>query len=350
MLTIKRVIGSFILVSMGIPILFAVIWAYGITKALVSPDFISNLPQDILSELPLLIDDLSSDIETQWHGIDDEARIWLKAYRENGTDLNKLLKDSGIETWMQTDLQSAFLEIGDILRGERAISNVDLNMRPLKLALKNPILINELSSIIAKLPPCSPLDNTWWQDRLEQTIISEGQHELKLKPCRPADLENISTALTIYLGNEIEQIPDSIEMLHVDQDLPRGLDITRWLARFMLLLFVIPALFIFLGALIASDSRPSFLRWVGFPTLIGAGLVFILTSTVTRFLPNILFYNPEFQLEFRGYEFLTSKLFTFFSSISQHLFLPVNKVAMIISVIGIVTIALSYAFNTNKDQ
>ncbi len=350
MLTTKRVIGSFILLFIGIPVLFGVIWAYGITKAVVSPDFISNLPQEIMSELPLLIEDISSDIETRWHGVDEESRIWLRAFRENGTDLNTLFVESGLEDWLKTDLQTAFQEVGDILRGERMIGNVALDMRPLKTALKSPVLIKEITAIIDRLPPCSPVDETWWQDRIEQTVLSEGRYSLKLKPCRPSDLEKLPAALTLFFDHEIEKIPESVEILRVDRDLPRGLDITRWLARFMLLLFIVPALFIFLGALIASDSRPSFLRWVGFPTLIGAGLVFLLTSAVTRFIPNILFYNPEFQLEIRGYEFLTSKLFTFFSSISQHLFLPVNRVAMIICIIGIIIIALSFAFNQNRES
>lgn len=350
MLTVKRTIGAFIILFIAIPVLFAVIWAYGITKAVVSPEFISNLPQDLMAELPLLIEEVSADIETRWHGVDEDSRIWLKAFRENGTDLNRLLKESGLEDWIQSDVQSAFQEVGDILRGERTAGTVALDLRPLKAALKSPVIINEVAAIVSKLPPCSKVDDIWWTDRLEQTLASEGEYNLKLMPCRPSNMDNLPAALSLYIEREIEEIPDSVEMLHVDRDLPRGLDFTRWLAQFMLLIFIVPAFFIFLGALIGSDSRPSFLRWIGVPTLAGAGLVFLLTSTVTRFLPSLIFYHPDFQFEIRGYEFLTAKFFTLFSSISQHLFQPVNKAAMIISVIGIVLIALSYSFNTSKEE
>lgn len=349
MITIKRVIGTFILLFIAIPVLFGIIWAYGITRAIVSTDFISTLPQEIISELPLLVEDLSSDMGTRWHGLDEEERIWLNAYRESNTDLNKILSESGIEAWVRNDLQDSFLEIGAILRGEKPASDVELNMQPLKTALRSPVLINELSAIIAKLPPCNPVDDVWWQERLEQTVVSEGGYSLKLKPCRPANLENLPTALAIYFENKAAEIPDSVEMVHFDSDLPQGLNFTRWLSKSMILIFLIPAFFIFLGALIAANSRPSFLRWVGAPTLIGGGLVFLLTSAVTRYLPDLLWYSPDFQLKFHGYEFLSSRIYTFFSSISHHLFQPVNKVATIVCVIGIVLIALSFAFNTNKE-
>lgn len=350
MLTTKRIIGSFILVFIAVPILFGIIWAYGISKAIISPEFITNLPDDLLAELPTLLNEIAAESESTWYEMDEEQRIWLKAYKNSGTDLQQLIKDIGLATWVQKDLRNSFQKIGEMLRGERVFSHVELNMRPFKDALKNPLVINQIELIINKLPPCKQMEETWWQDRLEGTIQTEGRRKLKMMPCRPENLELLPIALQTSLASSIDEIPDSVELIDIADAPNRGIKLTRWASQFMLFLFIIPTLFIFLGAIIGSDSRPSFLRWLGVPTFVGGGLVFILTSSVTKFLPTLFLYNPDFQAEIRGYEFLTEKFFYFFSNITHHLFLPVNKVATITCIIGIVLIALSFAFNETNNK
>ncbi len=348
MLTFKKIIGFCVIAFIAVPLLFGMIWAYGLTRAVTSPDFISSLPDVILEDLPFVVEDIAKEIDSRCYDVDEDSRLWLKAFRDRGTDLNHIIRETGIESWLHNDVRKAFLEIGGFLRGDRGLGTVELNMRPLKTALKSPVLLDELVAVIEKLPACSPVDEVWWEDQAERAIESEGRMELKLKPCRPANLESIRGALALYLENEVEDISDSVELMHVEGDLPRGLDVAKWLSQFLLLLFVVPALFIFLGALIASDSRPSFLRWVGASTFVGGGLVFLLTSTVIRLLPNLVIYQPDFQLEFHGGDCIVPSLLSYLTEISQHFLQPVNKVATIICVIGIVVVALSFAYNEKK--
>jgi hypothetical protein len=352
MLTTKRIVGTFIALFIAIPILFGVIWAYGIAKAVVSPAFITNLPNEIVTELPTLVNEIAAESESRRYEMDEESRIWLKAYRESGTDLRQVIAASGLENWIHEEVQESFQQIGEMLRGERIFTNVELNMSPFKAALNSPIVLNQLTAIIEKLPPCTEMEETWWKDRVEQTLLSEGSQKLKIAPCRPSNIEELPEALKLSLEQAIADIPDRVELINIEEAPPQGFNLTRWVSRFMLFLFIVPAIFIFMAALIGSDSRASFLRWLGVPTFIGGGLVFILTSSMLKALPSVFFYHPEFQSEIRGYEFLTQKFFTFFSTITQNLFMPVNKVATIVCVIGIVSVALSFAVQgaNNKSE
>jgi len=42
----------------GLPILFAVIWAVGITRAAVSPELVSDLPKEIIEEVPSIVEEV----------------------------------------------------------------------------------------------------------------------------------------------------------------------------------------------------------------------------------------------------------------------------------------------------
>ena len=46
------------IIFIGLPLIFGIIWAVGITKAAVSPEFITAFPQEIIAEIPLIIDEV----------------------------------------------------------------------------------------------------------------------------------------------------------------------------------------------------------------------------------------------------------------------------------------------------
>lgn len=350
MVAFKKVFGFCLIAFLGVPLLFGMIWAFGLAKAVTSPDFISNLPREILEDLPVVVEEISNDLESHCLGLDDEGRIWLKAYRDRGTDLNRIVRETGMERWVQNEVRNAFLEVGDVLRGERKADTVELDLRPLKNALRSPVLLDEMVAVIERLPPCSPVDEVWWQEQLERAVVSEGRTPLKLKPCRPSSLEGIRETLSLYLEREVKDIPDHVELLGMEEELPAGFDLARWSSRFLLLLFIVPALFVFLGSLIASDSRPGFLRWVGASTFVGGGLVFLLTSTVMRLLPRLMAYGPEFHLNFYGRDCVAPHLLSYLSELGRLLLQPVDKAATVVCVIGIVLVALSFAFTDRNKQ
>ena len=49
---VRRLIGALIVILLGVPLLFAIIWAVGFTRAAVSPQMVSELPQRIATEVP----------------------------------------------------------------------------------------------------------------------------------------------------------------------------------------------------------------------------------------------------------------------------------------------------------
>jgi hypothetical protein len=49
----RKTIGALIIIIFGLPTLFAMIWAVGLIRATVSPEFMSDLPREIIAEVPL---------------------------------------------------------------------------------------------------------------------------------------------------------------------------------------------------------------------------------------------------------------------------------------------------------
>ena len=49
---VRKSIGVLIIIFIGIPVLFGVIWAVGVTRAVISPEFLSDLPQEIIQKIP----------------------------------------------------------------------------------------------------------------------------------------------------------------------------------------------------------------------------------------------------------------------------------------------------------
>jgi hypothetical protein len=50
--TARRLIGLLLIVFLGLPTLFGIIWAVGMIKASVSAEFLTDLPREIIADLP----------------------------------------------------------------------------------------------------------------------------------------------------------------------------------------------------------------------------------------------------------------------------------------------------------
>ena len=46
--SLRKIIGVFIMLFFALPLLFGIIWAVGTTKAVVSPEFLSDMPREII--------------------------------------------------------------------------------------------------------------------------------------------------------------------------------------------------------------------------------------------------------------------------------------------------------------
>jgi hypothetical protein len=111
-------------------------------------------------------------------------------------------------------------------------------------------------------------------------------------------------------------------------------------------LFLIPALFIFVGALIAASSRAGLLRWSGFSVMAGSIPVLVLAFTIKRLSLWAIAGGP---FGWRGHwnselgDLVLVKLRWIPMRIVDQLFSPVIYVAAVVAVIGIVLVALSYS-------
>jgi hypothetical protein len=149
MYVVRRLVGALIIILVGVPLLCAIIWAVGFTRAAVSPEMISELPQSIAAEVPRLIDDSLAAALSE-RGIRENSRAWLKAVADARISVTDLLMETGVTPWVKTEMTESFRAIASMLRGETEPRPVFLNLRPLKLALQHPAVERSLNQVLDK--------------------------------------------------------------------------------------------------------------------------------------------------------------------------------------------------------
>ena len=115
----RKIIGICIIVFFGLPILFGVTWAVGIIRATTSPEFISDLPQRIIADLPDAADQIFQAAQDEGSIRDSDTRAWFHAAAQTGISPKELLEKSGLMDWARGELTEALKQIGMVLRGER---------------------------------------------------------------------------------------------------------------------------------------------------------------------------------------------------------------------------------------
>lgn len=340
----RKFVGVIVIAFIGIPILMGIIWAVGVTRAVVSPEFLSELPREIIAKIPTLLDETLEAVDQEGAVKDREARTWVRAIADTHTSPKELLKQIGVMDWLQNELSNALEDIGKILRGEKRPQPIMLNMRPLKHALVHRDVIPYLKEVLEKLPPCSDLQTEEWVN-----AIMRGRAVDELPPCRPPELDKAVELLRLELEEAVADIPDEVNMFEVEKRYffrDSGLDIARTVVSMTYILFLIPLLFIGLGALIGATSGIGILRWIGWSTLIGGGLTFVLSRFTDKLVTwgvgigPIPYYDIDYS--FPMAEVVFDKAGDIALVVVNHLLTAVNSVSGTISIIGIVLIALSY--------
>jgi len=87
-------------------------------------------------------------------------------------------------------------------------------------------------------------------------------------------------------------VPDQVNLLEHSRFPRRNINIARTVTSFTYLLFLIPAAFILLGALVGARSKSHFFRWSGAATMVGGGLVLALSSLLKGIVPWALRVGP----------------------------------------------------------
>lgn len=341
---VRKTIALLIIIFIGIPALMAVIWAVGITQAVVSPEFLSDLPREIIDKVPNMLDEVLEDVDREYVITDERTRAWVRAFANASTSPKELLEEIGVMAWLENELSRSVEDIGKIFRGEMRPRTIMLNLRPLKSALKHEKIDQYLMEVLNKLPSCSDEQMREW---IAEADDLDGLEELP--PCRPQD---VAAAVKILRSNwiqEVEDIPNEVEMLKVEGRWhfgDSGVDIIRFVLSLTFFLFFFPAVILVVAALIATSSGSGILRWIGVSTLVGGILTLILSKFAGRFLEWGIDAFP-FSYSYTDIppvaEVFIEKTSDIYLGVVDHLFSGVNMVCGVVCIVGIVLIALSYA-------
>ncbi|HEX7502422.1 MAG TPA: hypothetical protein VF451_03285 [Acidobacteriota bacterium] len=336
----RTILGLLIMIFFAVPILFGVIWAVGLTQAVISQKTLSELPGEVIAEIPDLLDGMILAARDENSDMDYDTRTWLNAIAGARSTPKEVLQETGLNSWLKKELSGSLRSIGDILNGRSDARDVWLDMRPLKAAFSHPAMERWLSQVLEKLPACSSGQTQVW----ERIMLSTSPYDA-LPPCRPENTTGIAAAAVIR-DRITRDIPDQINIME-NTHFPHGrFNIAKTITSFTYLLFLIPAVFILLGALVAARSTSNFFRWSGAATMAGGGLVLALSSLVKGVIPWAMRVGPA------NYSSPWTHWHDAFSDhvggltlvISRHFISPVIAVAGAVCVVGLLLFAFSFTF------
>jgi hypothetical protein len=269
---------------------------------------------------------------------DENTRAWFKAAADAGVTPKQLMADIGLLDWLQYELSDSLDEVGEILRGERRARPITIDLRPLKDILMREELEQYLMRVLDELPPCDDEGERQWIQ-----IGRWGLDDRELPACRP-DMEVAREALTEWRMDAVMEMENEVEIFEDVEFVPFGL--SRALPILSSFLFVFPALFIFLGSLLAATSPASFFRWSGISTFLGALPALLLAFFVKHISLWGLRIAPFYSSEWDTWspelqELVFDKVSWIPMRIVDQIFSPVVTVAALVCVLGIVLFAIS---------
>jgi hypothetical protein len=337
--TARKIIGLLLIIFIGLPTLFGIIWAVGMIRASVSPEFLSDLPREIIAELPESADEIFRDARSDQFITDDRTRAWFDAAAKTGISPRELLEKTGLMAWMQDEVSDSLRQFGLVLKGERRPRPIAIDLRPLKAALLHPETERFLLETLNQLPPCDEQGMKAWAE----LVTSGSRHSLPA--CNPDP--DMAKAALLYARTElVEDIDDEFEVIEASYHFPVvPFGFSRMISYLSYLLFLIPAAFIFLGALIGASSPAGVFRWSGISVLAG-GVPALILSLGTKFISLWAIkawpygWHDAWPTELG--DLVMDKLSWIPMRVIDQLFTPVVGVAAIVCLAGIVIYALSF--------
>ncbi len=340
-MTARKIIGSLLVIFIGLPVLFGVTMAVGLVRATVSDKFLSDLPRDIIAEIPGTVDGLFRDIRDKDLRADEATQAWFDAAEKTGISPRTLMESTGLMAWLQGEVSESLRQLGEVLRGNSPVRSIAIDMRPLKKALLHPDMDRFFESLVANLPPCDERNQEIWKEK------AAGVHDGRdLPPCRP----DAVLARDIFLNERtraVEDIDDTIQILENVHPFPfERFGFAKVITWGSYLLFLLPALIILAGVLIAAKTRSGRLLWSGISVLVGSVPALILALGIQKFTAWVMrvgsfsWHHPWSSDVGRV---VMDRLDWIPLQIVNTLFSPVVGVAAVVAVIGMVLIALSYS-------
>jgi hypothetical protein len=338
---VRKIIGLLLIIFFGLPTLFGIIWAVGMVRASVSPEFLTDLPRKIIADLPSVTDEIFRDAQNEENISDPNTRAWFRAAAQTGISPRELMEKTGLSMWMEGELSDSLRQIGMMLRGERRIRSIVINLRPLKEALLHPEVDRFLEETLNNLPPCDASGLEKWGE----LAIRDYTH-FRLPACRP-DLPLAKEVLASKRAEAVRDMDNEIEVFEGVHYFPfHSLGLSRMIGFFSYFLFLIPAAFIFLGAIIADSSPSGFLRWSGVSIMVGgipALVLALMSKYVSLWALSAMPYSWHTDWSSELGDLVLDKLRWIPTRVVDQLFSPVIGVAAIVCVVGIVLLALSFS-------
>ena len=335
----RKIIALIILVFFGIPILFGVIWFVGLTKATVSPEFLTDLPQEIIADIPEMAEEIFKDAQSERVISDENTRAWFRAAAEAGVTPTVVMEETGLHDWLRDELSETLRETGEVLRGKRRARTIILDLRPLKEILLSDDIDFYMTRILEQLPSCDEEGMEAWMD-----IADEDWGDEWPPACRP-NLYIAQEILREHRIDAVSEMDDEVEIFENVHPIPFG--ISSAITWFSYSLFLIPAFFIFIGALIAATSPAGFFRWTGISILFAAIPALLLSLFVKsvslwalNFVPFSCSHAETWSTELN--DLILEKTSWIPAVIIEHLFSPVVAVAGTVCVVGLVIFVISF--------
>lgn len=344
----RRFIGLILIVFFGLPTLFGIIWAVGMIKASVSPEFLTELPRKIIADIPETADEIFKEAQDEQYIGDSGTRAWFQAAAKTGISPRELMDKTGLMEWMSGELSDSLKQIGRVLRGERRPRPIAIDLRPLKEALLHPEVDLFLEKTLQNLPPCDERGQKAWSD-----LVTAGVRHHEIPACQPdpAMAKQVLREARARAANDMDNEFEVMEGVHNFPFLPLGLSRTITLLSYFL--FFIPAAFIFLGALIAASSAAGFCRWSGASILVG-GIPALLLSLFAKYVSLWAIQAAPFSWHDRWTSDLGDLVFDKVRWIPERiidqLFSPVVWVALFVCLVGAVLIALSFSMRESAKK
>jgi hypothetical protein len=338
---VRKIIGLFLIIIFGLPTLFGIIWAVGMIRATVSAEFLTELPRKIIADLPDKTDQIFREGQKEEFISDKNTRAWFQAMAKTGISPKELMEKTGLLEWMRGGLSDSLRQIGLVLRSEKRPGPIVIDLRPLKAALLNPEVDRFLEETLKNLPPCDEQGQRIWTD----FAARENKHP-ELPACRP-DLAVAKEVLFNARTQKVNEMDNELEVFegaHNFPFLPFG--VSQTVSFLSYLLFLIPAVFIVLGAIVANSSPAGIFRWSGVSVIAGSIPALLVALAVKYFSlwaikAGPIYWHDHWSSELGDLVF--DKLRWIPERIVDQLFSPVVGVAIIICVVGIVIYALSFS-------
>jgi hypothetical protein len=275
---------------------------------------------------------------------DADTRAWFQALAKNPTPPRELLAKIGVLPWMQGELQDALAKIGDVLKGKRPPDRIAIDLRPLKKALLDPAVEDYVLGVLKNLPPCDESGTRRWT---QNEWGDSGR--IHLPPCRP-DLDAARAAVRAEQARIVGRMDDSVQIFEDARFVP-----FEWMHALTFLLyamFIIPAIFILGGALVAASSPADFLRWSGIPILIGG----LSSLGLALFVRTSAFYFERWTFFRHGRDWSSDlgplaleKTRWLLRLVVEPLLNPVIYAAGVVCVVGLIFIAFSFSARSHRN-